>query len=231
MPAMNSYIIFLTGLKFSIVSADNDNKAYSAIRRNYCRKHYREVVKMDTLGITSQGVVNQATNSTQQAAKTENNQSAAAQEQAIKQTEQVTADFKNRVEQIIAHLKENGANVPASTDAAAGKPAPGPDSHANFMDVIRDVLTGDTSVSKLTFDSAQGDSTFQKVNIATFPFDKSFFEQNLEYLRALVSGNTPIDQQLTKRIEDQLSQLKDTQTQTAAESAPQPAQKPIEQTI
>jgi hypothetical protein len=185
---------------------------------------------MDTLGITIQGVVNQAANSTHQAAKTENTKSAAAQDQAIKQTEQVTAALKKRVDQILSQLKENGVSVATSSEVAAEKPAPSK-AHSDFIEALRGVLTGDTSVSKLTFDSAGADSSIPKIDLSTFPFDKTFFEKNLEYLRALVSGNEQIDQQLTKRIEDQLSQLKGAPEQPAAESNTQQAQKPIEQTI
>jgi hypothetical protein len=186
---------------------------------------------MDTLGITIQGVVNQATNSTQQAAKTENTKSAATQDQATKQTEQVTADFKKRVDQILAQLKENGVSAASSSEVAAEKPAPSSKAHSDYIDVIREILTGNTSVSKLTFDSAETDPAIPKIDLSTFPIDKTFFEKNLEYLRALVGGNAQIDQQLTKRIEDQLSQLKGTQGQPDAESNTQQAQKPIEQTI
>lgn len=169
---------------------------------------------METMGVeqAKQGVVNQAS-------KTSTHE---ANEKALQKPETpvvaprvalspaATQELKARVTQILADLKKNGVNLPdQNTQQNTAAEAAARLENKSYIDVLHDVLVGDTSVDKITFaefaqEAASGDVT---PKLPAYPFDRSFLQVSLQYLKSLVSGEGSLDQHLAQRIQSQLEAL------------------------
>jgi hypothetical protein len=185
---------------------------------------------MDTFAVGSamQGVVNQAANKTStQQTETVDKADNARLEQDAKAAERVAAELKTRIDQILAQVKEKGAAV--NTEASRAKQIEKPrETKQTYIDVLRDVLVGKTSVNTLKYESPDG-SASQVLGDGkpTYPFNQSFWTSNLEMLRSLLTGDGGVDKQLVDRIEKQLEELAAPQPVGAAapaadNAAPQP---------
>lgn len=153
---------------------------------------------MDSIGVVQaqQGVVNQANNSD----RAKENIEVKPAEAAVP-VQRVTSELKQRVDQILAQLKEKGVDLKppekSGRDTAKG----------DYIEVLRDVLTGNTSAHAITFDAVATETLPVTPQLPAFPFDRTFLAVNLEFLRALVSGDGVVDKMLAERIQKELESL------------------------
>lgn len=183
---------------------------------------------MDTLGVTIQGVVNQASKtSTQNTGATEKQNSTRNQAADTNFTEYATAELKKRVDQILGELQAQGVQLAPSKSPKAEKPETSTPVKADYIDLLRNVLIGNSTDAKVLPKATLGDG------LPISPFDKTILQVNLEYLRSLLSPDAYLDKQLTQRIEQQLANLKDTVQSTPAEteSAAVPAPATLDKTV
>ena len=73
--------------------------------------------------------------------------------------------------------------------------------------IVRDVLTGNKSAGAITYDSVASEMPSVTPKLPAYPFDRTFLSVNLEFLRALVSGDGAVDKMLAERIQKELDAL------------------------
>jgi len=160
---------------------------------------------MDSIGVVQaqQGVVNQGNRTSAQIQK-ERGETGTGDPETVA----VTAEFKARVEQILSDLKKQGVN-PSRIPEKSNDPPPRAPHTESYINVLRDLLVGDTTVTKLTFDSFAREQIATNVlpKLPMYPFDRTFLQVHLEYLKALVSGEGLIDKNLAGRIDKQINEL------------------------
>lgn len=183
---------------------------------------------METTGVVqaAQGVVNQANKtSTQETdARARQAKQAPAADTGVKLSPEAARELKSRVDEILAGLKKSGVSLPDREDATAQavKTAPRVD-RTSYIDVLHDVLLGETSVDAMTFGEFVQESASGAVapKLPAYPFDRSFLQVSLQYLKTLVQGEGALDQHLAQRIQTQLEALeKDAEQSGAAASKP-----------
>lgn len=154
---------------------------------------------MDSIGVVQaqQGVVNQANSNSERA----NEQREAKTAEAAVPVQRVTNELKQRVDQILAQLKEKGVDLKPHEKTVANH------SNDGYIEVLRDVLTGNTTARAVTFDAVASETPPVTPQLPAYPFDRTFLAVNLEFLRALVSGDGVVDKMLAERIRKELEAL------------------------
>jgi len=183
---------------------------------------------METMGVeqAKQSVVNQANKTSTQEAHEKARQKTETPVAAprVAPTAAATNELKIRVDHILADLKKNGVNLPdQSKQQNAAPQAATRIENKSYIDVLHDVLVGNTSVDKISFaefsqEAASGDVT---PKLPAYPFDRSFLQVSLQYLKSLVSGEGSLDQHLAQRIQSQLEALEQQAVQKPASALDQ----------
>lgn len=186
---------------------------------------------METTGVVQagQGVVNQANKTSTQEAEARARQARPEQSTArgVKLEPAAAKELKARVSQILADLKQSGAPLPETKDQAVS-PAPRID-NSSYIDVLHDLLVGDASVDAMSFGEFVQESAADSVapKLPAYPFDRSFLQVSLQYLKTLVKGEGALDQHLAQRIQSQLESLE----QNAEKSAASPVSTLFEEVV